>query len=523
MKICPTCRRTYSDETLNFCLDDGSALLEGPGMNEAITLDLAPEDKPVRTGVVAARAVDKEHRYTNSIAVLPFANLSADEENEYFCDGLADELLNALARIDDLNVAARTSAFAFKGRNANVSEIAKTLRVGSILEGSVRKSGERVRITVQLINAANGYRIWSERYDREMSDIFDVQDEIALAIVDSLKVKLLGDEKAAVLRRYTDNFKVYELYLQGCYHYYKYTAEGWLKAIEFFERTINAEPGYAPAHAKLSAATAFCWFFGILSADDAVGPWKSAARKALELDPRMDAAYESLGRLQFYYEWNWPEAERSFRRGLELNPGNAELHSQYGLCLVAVKRIEEALREGAKALELDPLSIFVNLQVGWLYIFSGRVDDSLDLMRKIIEMEPNSSGAHLQIGSALTIKRKLDEALEAYEKSWGPGELKMNLANLGSGYAFLGRQKEASEVLEQLLEMKKHEPVAALDIARLLSAMGEVDRSLEWLDKAVNERNGGLVFLRSSSSGFTSKTRSDPRFDRAIERIELPL
>src|SRR5437016_13136401 len=255
MKRCPHCNRVETEDTLKFCRTDGT-LLVAAAEPESATMAL-PASRPseeITTGRL---------RVTPSIAVLPFTNMSADPEKEYFCDGLAEELLNALAKIEELKVAARTSAFSFKGKTANVSDIGSTLGVRTVLEGSVRKSGNRLRITVQLISAADGYHLWSERYDREMKDIFDVQDEITLAVVDALKVKLLGEEKAVVLRRHIENPEAYELYLKGRYYNNKHTIEDWLKGIEYFEKAIEIEQEDAPAYAQIGPSYITLSFFEI--------------------------------------------------------------------------------------------------------------------------------------------------------------------------------------------------------------------------------------------------------------------
>ena len=246
-----------------------------------------------QTQIIRA-AMTVETQISNSVAVLPFANLSADAENEYFCDGLADELLNSLAKIDDLKVAARTSAFSFKGKNVNVSEIGERLGVKNVLEGSVRKSGNRLRISVQLVNASDGFHLWSERYDREMQDIFELQDEITLSVTDALKVRLLRKDRDIVLKRYTDDTEAYELFLKGRYHHYKYSAEGWRRAIEFFEKAIEKEPNYAPAYAGMNTSWGFLWFMGFLPAEQAVPQMRAAAIKALEIDENLAEAHLSL-------------------------------------------------------------------------------------------------------------------------------------------------------------------------------------------------------------------------------------
>jgi len=267
MKKCPQCGREY-DNTMAFCLDDGAELLYGPASrgsrteepNEPATAILTPLDSaPAPTAILSG---SRPQASTRSIAVLPFAHLSSDPDNEYFCDGLAEELLNALSRIDGLKVAARTSAFSFKGKNANISEIGSALNVNSVLEGSVRKSGNRMRIMSQLVNAADGYQIWSERYDREMKDIFDIQDEITLAVVDALKLKLFDDEKAAVLKHHTRDPEALELYLRGRSYFTKFTPEYFQKAIKCFDQAIAVDPHYASAYAALAECFSEMSFFG---------------------------------------------------------------------------------------------------------------------------------------------------------------------------------------------------------------------------------------------------------------------
>ena len=290
----------------------------------------------------------------NSVAVLPFTNLSADAENEYFCDGLADELLNSLAKIDDLKVAARTSAFSFKGKNVNVSEIGERLGVKNVLEGSVRKSGNRLRISVQLVNASDGFHLWSERYDREMQDIFELQDEITLSVTDALKVRLLGKDRDIVLKRYTDDTEAYELFLKGRYYHYKYSAEGWRRAIEFFEKAIEKEPNYAPAYAGMNTSWGFLWFMGFLPAEQAVPQMRAAAIKALEIDENLAEAHLSQAMVSFFYDWEWQKAEQEFKRAITLNRHNAEALSFYSMFLGFEERFDEAIAGGDVRSKLIP-------------------------------------------------------------------------------------------------------------------------------------------------------------------------
>jgi len=521
MKRCPACQQTYTDRTLKFCRDDGTLLV-----NDSIDSDESATTQilPIRQG--AGVSTGRLHDIP-SIAVLPFVNMSTDPDNEYFCDGIAEELLNALAKIEELKVAARTSAFSFKGKDVNVREIGQALNVSTVLEGVVRKSVNRLRITVQLVNVADGYHLWSERYDREMTDVFDIQDEITLAVVDALKVKLLGTEKAAVLKRYTDNAEAYQLYLKGRYHFNKHTVEGWNKAVEYFKRAMEKEPEHAPAFAGLAECLAFAWYYGALPPDEIVPQWKAATSRALEIDGELGEAHLSLAHIQFVYEWNREEADREYRRALELSPNNADAHHHYGLLLANTGRFTQAIGEGRRALELDPLSLLVNLQVGWVYWYAHQVDEALAQARKIIEIEPDFQSAYWLMGAIYLSKGMYQEAVAAYQKSFAlGGSNSIVLAIQGLAYGLMGNRDEALRVLNQLLEMRKHQHVSAFNIARVYSGLGEDDQAFAWLETAREERNGELVFLKAETEIGTGDLwgrnfRTDPRLSDLLRRMGL--
>jgi len=324
MKRCPTCQHTYTDETIRFCRNDGTSLTSDLSSESSETLLLTSAS---RSAAILTQLLDR----TPSIAVLPFANMSASVENEYFCDGLSEELLNALAKIEGLKVAARTSAFSFKGKNVNVDEIGRALHVSTILEGSVRRAGNRLRITVQLVNVTDGYHLWSERYDREMRDIFDVQDEITLAVVDALKVKLLGEEKATVLKRYTHNAEAYQLYLRGRFYTYKRTPKDSQHAIVYFNQAITIDPNYALAFAGLADAYALLSSYGGAPPVEAMPKAREAALKAVLLDNNLAEAHAALGVILTEYDYDFAGAEREFKRAIELNPNYATAH-HYLMC-----------------------------------------------------------------------------------------------------------------------------------------------------------------------------------------------
>jgi serine/threonine-protein kinase len=471
-------------------------------------------------------AITAKTEKRNSIAVLPFTNISAEAENEYFCDGLAEELLNALAKIDDLKVAARTSAFSFKNKNTEVSQIGKTLNVSTILEGSVRKSGNRIRISLQLINVADGYHLWSERYDREMKEIFDVQDEITLAVVDALKVKLFGEEKAAILKRYTDSPEAYELYLKGLYHCYKWTDEGFRKSIEYFEKALEEDPEFAPAYAKIADYYHFTSHIGLFSPHEIHPKWKAAAQRALEIDEGLADAHLAMAHIYFYFDRDWAKAEGEFERAIELNANSTDAHKYYGLFLASRERFDQAVAEGKKALALDPLSIAVNIVGGFIYLFVDRLDDALGLVRQMIELDSNAPQGYWVGGSLLMANGKYEEAVEAFQKSLSLGDNQMALAKLGCAYGLVGRRDEALKILDQLFEMRKCRYAAPFNIARVYAGLGDNDNAFEWMEKAVEERDADLVFLKryvEAGAGvyLGASFSTDSRYEDILRRADL--
>jgi len=487
MKRCPQCQHTYTDETVKFCRQDGTLLISDSDTDSTLRLSSIHQSVDPRTQTLP---------FTSSIAVLPFVHMSADSDNEYFCDGLAEELLNALTRIEELKVAARTSAFSFKGKNVDVSEIGRALHVQTVLEGSVRKSGKRLRITVQLVNVSDGYHLWSERYDCEMNDIFDVQDEITLAVVEALKVKLLGDKKSVVLQRYTDNAEVYELYLKGRYSYFhKYSPEGWLEGLEFFNQAIEKDPDYALAYAGKARALGTCYHNGLFSSYEAIPQMKAAISRALELDKNLVEAHTAQATLHFYHDWNWAAAEREFRKAIELNPNHTDARQGYGVFLFSRNRFDQAISEIKKAVELDPLSLQVRLNAGFLYWFGRRLDEAMGQVHKMIELEPKFFAAYWLMGAIYWLQGRHEDSIECYQKSLSLNVNQLVLGSLGSIYGTVGKRDEALGVLNQLLEMKKQQNVNAVHLVRVYGGLGEIDKALECLERAVEERNSQLVFL----------------------------
>lgn len=516
MKRCPECRRDYTDDTLLYCLDDGSALLDGPGSGDepatAILSELGQpagrgDQSPV-TGTVTAQTP------TNSIAVLPFTNISADPDNEYFCDGLAEELLNALAKIENLKVAARTSAFSFKGRNANVRDIAAALNVKTVLEGSVRMSADRIRITAQLINAADGYHIWSERYDREMKDLFDVQDEITLAVVDALRIKLLGDQHAAVVKHHTKSTEAYEFYLRGLSYFTKFTPEFFQKAIESFKQAISLDPGYASAYAGLAESYSEMSFFG--SSTEWMPKAKEAARKALELDDRLGNAHSSLAVTMMYYDRDFAGAEDEFKRALALDPGSAHIQMWYGWFLGLTRRFEEALDQMRRARELDPLSHLIGFGIGAIYFWSGQVDKAVDQLGRVIELNPHFPLTYLYLAGAFIEKGDTASAVSTIETAPVPLVDPISLSAVAYVHACAGNRDRATRILR---ELERAAEGLEVQIAQVYVGLVDHDRAVAWLEKAIDTSSVWLIWLGVDPS--FNRLRSDPRFESFMRRLNL--
>jgi len=462
-----------------------------------------------------------------SIAVLPFQNLSVDPEQEFFADGITEEILNALAQIKELRVAGRSSSFSFKGRNEDLRSVGAKLNVTSILEGTLRRSGDRLRITAQLIDAVSGYQLWSARYDRVLENIFDVQDEIALAVVDALKLKLFGDATEVVVKRYTDDVEVHELFLKGRYYSYKYTAEGWTRAVEFFEKVIEKHPDHAPAHAGKAAALGCLWFFGLSPAAETVPRFRSAATKAIELDGNSGSAHLSLGMVNFFHDWEWEKAEQEFKQAILLNPKDAEALSYYAMFLGFVDRFDEAMALARRALEVDPLSLLINMNVGWTYFSAGLTNEAIDQARKMTEIEPGFFGAYWLKGATCLENGDYEEAIEQLTKAVSLGGYPIVLADLGAANALAGKKETAETILDQLLEMRRQSYVPAICLARVYSRLGELEKTIQWLESAFEERNGELVFLESEITSAAQgdslhSLGQDPRVMRLLERMKLP-
>ena len=453
-----------------------------------------------------------------SIAVLPFANLSADPENEYFSDGMSEEIINALAKVNGLHVVARTSAFAFKGKNEDIREIGRKLHVEHVLEGSVRKAGNRLRITAQLIKVTDGYHLWSERFDRAMDDVFAIQDEISLAIVDKLKVTLLEDEKGALAKRSTENLEAYNLFLQGRYALNKNTRESLQDAIGRFQEAVSLSPDYAQAYAGIGTAYNVLSLMDYLPPKDVYPKARAFALKAIEIDPATAEAHAVLATVKQSYDWDWEGAESEFRRAIELNPSGAGARVQYGFFLLTHGRVNESLEEMTTAHSLDPLrdpSMF-----GYLLLRTGRLEEARERFRESLDSEPQRAHSLWLLGHIDVLVGRHEEGLSEIRKALAlSGDNAMILAGWGWSNAVAGRRDEALRVLEGLRERSRREYIRPYFSAKIHSALGENDLAFEWLERAHEERDASLAYVLNDES--LRGLHQDPRFVDLLKKMRL--
>ena len=456
-----------------------------------------------------------------SIAVLPFVNMSADPEQEYFCDGMTEEIINALSHVENLKVIARTSAFMFKEKHEDIREIGKKLDVGTLLEGSVRKAGNRIRITAQLIKVSDGSHLWSERYDRDLKDIFAIQDEISLAIVANLKVKLLDREKKAIEKRYTDDFELYNLYLKGIHHLSRLTTEGCTKAQKYFEQTLQKKPDYALAYYGLGAMYFARTFYEKLPPNEGYPKAKLYFKKALDKDNTLAEALCGGGVINMNYDRDWKLAENEFKYAFHLNPNSVRCHSYYSWYLTFMCRHEEAIKEINQAKKLDPLSSYVNTWSGIIYQWANQFDYALKELQMTIEMDPYYFLAYMHIGQVYIGKSMFNEAIEAYEKAAKlSGGSPMIVAHLAVAYYLAESKEKADNLIKSLKQRSKQEYVPPICFWYYSLIQGDNDQAFKWLERAVIEHDSFFPWAITYPIE-RCQLPDEPRFNKILEQIGL--
>jgi adenylate cyclase len=476
--------------------------------------------------------LDKE---TPSIAELPFVNMSQDEENEYFADGLAEELMNVLAKIRGLRVVSRTSAFYFKGKDVDIPTVAQKLNVATVLEGSVRKSGKRVRITAQLIQVANDSHLWSETYDRELDDVFAVQDDIAQSVVKELRASLLGDGagsaasvearaavQAAVTSR-TDDPEAWRLYLRGR-SFLVGNQQEMDKSVDCFQQAVARAPGYAMAHAGLAEAYTTQAYLRAFDRAESVEKAQAAVTRALELDPDLAEAHTALGLVRFYFEWDWEGADAALRRALELNPGSQAANEEYGHFLIMMGRFDEGLARTREAARLDPLSVGPVHNLAILAMIRGDLDEAAAGFRRAIDIDPNWTWGYTKLARTLSRHGKCKEAFaqtEIAERRLAGGAAPLSWSWLGVTYATCGETVRARQMLERLHALEEKQYVDPVTFAQVHGALGEVDVALDWYEKAFADRTPNMVFT-AILPGLSPELVGNPRFQALVDRMGFP-
>ena len=472
-----------------------------------------PRAKKARSPTKSPTSLDK-HR----IAVLPLSNISPDPKDEYFADGISDELISTIAKIEGLHVIARTSSTKYKGAGKGISEIGQELRTGSIVEGTVRKAGDKLRITAQLVDTETEESLWSETYERQLGDVFHVQTDIARQVAAALQIRLLTAGKTRLEKQPTTNAEAYTLYLQGRFHYNKRTRDDFRLAIESFNRAIVTDPGFALAYAGLAASYANLGYLGMMPSKDAWAKARGNAEKALGLDDSLAEAHHAMGLILRMYDWDSNEAEKEFDRAIQLNPSFAEAYTSRAILMLSMERCEDAVAGARRALELDPLSAPTARYAGAAFLYCGRYDDAIEEYTRALTIDPEDRLSHNNLGLAYIQKgmpeRGLAEVQMANVSHSNQGE-----TDLAYAYAKAGRLDDLKRLLKELLLQVGKNRDLAIAVASAYANLGDRDRSMEWLERAYQEHIASLVYI-SNNFAFDN-LREDPRFQTLLKRIRF--
>lgn len=456
----------------------------------------------------------------NSIAVLPFVNMSSDPEQEYFSDGISEEIINMLAQEAGLKVIGRTSSFAFKGKNMDLKLIGDQLNVSHILEGSVRKSGNKLRITAQLIKVADGFHLYSEKFDRQLEDIFDIQDEISIAILKATKTILLGIDKAPVLKKYTDNVESYQLYLKARYHYNQFTPDAFAKAVDYLNEAIKIEPQYAIAYAGLSWCYLNMWYYGWLPPEQSLPQMLQAANQAIKLDDQIAESYLALGRDKLFHEYNIKGAQRELNKALAINANSAECHIQLGHCAALLGNYAQAQRHTKIADSLDPFSLMNLFIISVIQWAVGDLDQMEKYAKRLIDLEPNFFGGPLILAVYSNCLEQYEEAIRLCELSIKLSYDAMGLEWLGISYGLKGDKSRARKVIETMKKLEGIERSGNSYIGTVYMAIGELETGYQYYAKAIENCEGNMLFVKYLLRDLGIK---DPKTKVMLDKIGVPL
>ncbi len=455
-----------------------------------------------------------------SLAVLPLANLSGDPEQEYFADGMTEELITDLAKIGALRVISRTSIMHYKGTRKTVPEIGRELNVDAVVEGSVLRSGGRVRITAQLVEAATDRHIWAQSYERDLRDVLSLQSEISRAVVRQIQVVLAPDERARLAGARTVDPDAYQSYLQGRYQWNKRTAAGLTKAISQFEEAVARDPGFAPVYVGLADCYSSLPDYSGMRPEEAYPKARSALLKALSIDDTLAEAHASFASM-LQSEWDWAGAEREYRRAINLNPGDAKAHHWYAMYLSSMGRHDDAITEIGRALQLDPVSPIINANVGLVYIQARQYEKAGEALRRALDLDPHFHVTRVRIGLLRALEGKFEESIAEFQTalSLTGGDL-VEREWLGLAYGLAGRKADAGRILDEMKALAGRTHISPLIFAELYAAVGQKDQAFAWLERAYTSHDGGMIDLKVEP--WLDPLRSDPRYQDLLRRVGLP-
>jgi TolB-like protein/Flp pilus assembly protein TadD len=540
MKRCPTCERTYTDDALKFCRHDGALLVSHSASlldSQPTLLKLPPRDssndlvatKVFPSGEVSTSASLTEplqrrrrslkSKVIDSLAVLPLINEGRDTHSEYLSDGITESIINSLSQLPKLRVVPRSTVFRYKGREIDPQAAGHELGVRAVLVGRVSQIGEMLVIKTELIDVARESQLWGEQYRRKLTDIFELQEEISREISAKLRLRLSGEEKKRLGKRYTENAAAYDLYLKGRYYTNKRTQDWIRKGIDCFQQATDLDPSYALAYAGMADAYAFlASSTGGMPPVECYPKAKAAAIKALEIDDSLAEAHTSLGFAHLLYDWDFQQAERAFKRAIKLNPSYANAHDGYGFYLKATAQHEAAIRACQRAQNLDPLSLFAGVSLGWAYYFARRYDRAIEQGRKALEMDPGFDFAHWIVGLALTQQGKTQESVAALSRAVevAGGAITFK-AYLGYAYAVAGMRTEAQALFDDLEEQANERYISPYYFAIIHLGLGDHEQVFSWLERAFEERAGFLAYLKVEP--MLDPLRDDPRFSNLLRRV----
>jgi serine/threonine-protein kinase len=464
---------------------------------------------------------DDQSARIDSIAVLPFENLTGDPEQEYFVDGMTDALISDLAKISALRVISRTSVMQYRDVTKSLPQIASELNVAAVIEGTVMRSEERVRITAQLIDAKADNHLWSGKYERDLSDILQLQSEVTRAIAGEIKLTLSPQEEQSLASAPSVNREAYELYLKGKYYWNKRTEEALTKAIEYYQQSIEKDPAYAWGYAGLAECYTVISFYSRVPPKESFPKAQASAARAIEMDSTIAEAYAALGDALLHYDRDWEGCERAFQRALELKPGHATAHTWFAEYLIAMGRHEEAVAEAERARELDPLSLIINSSLGWSLYTAGKYDEAITALHKTLELDPDFPNAHYVLGQTYTEKSMYKEAIAEFKRAreLAPSDMR-HVQGLGYAYARAGRTEDAHRMLNELKVLQQEGYQPAYHIAVVNAGLGETDQTILWLGKALEEGAPYMPFC--GEAPVFAEARSDPRFTALLRKMGLP-